>query len=239
MATYKTKAIILSSYPYREHDRIVSFFSEDYGRLEARARGTRKLESKLAGHLEPFIETELLLAHGRHWDILAGSRTLVSRSLVRGDLELLAAAGLCAEAVKLITKPQARDQSIFALLTRTLRLLEAERLTKAARRSLVISFIWRLLSISGFAPELRNCIHCRRAVGSGAFSFDGGGALCRQCAARDIGAVPLTVEALRHLQNHALPDAPELRTIVIGFWRRVVDYAELRSWGFWEELKFL
>ncbi|PIQ80173.1 MAG: DNA repair protein RecO, partial [Parcubacteria group bacterium CG11_big_fil_rev_8_21_14_0_20_41_14] len=49
MATYKTKSIILSSYPYREHDRIITFYSKEFGKMDARARGARKITSKLAG----------------------------------------------------------------------------------------------------------------------------------------------------------------------------------------------
>src|SRR3989338_2548276 len=177
MATYKTKAIILSSYPYREHDRIISFFSEQYGRMEARARGARKLSSKLAGHLEPFIETELLLAAGRRWDILAGSRTLQSRQKLRSSLELVALASLCAEAAKLITRPQAADQRIFNVLKSTFSYLEDERLSLAHKQSLGISFLWQMLRLAGFAPELSRCIHCRLPINAqaenrrGAFIF--------------------------------------------------------------------
>ena len=236
MATYKTKAIILSSYPYREHDRIISFFSEQYGRMEARARGTRKLESKLAGHLEPFIETELLLAPGRHWDILAGSRTLQSRQKLRSSLELVALASLCAEAAKLITRPQAADQRIFNVLKSTFSYLEDERLSLAHKQSLGISFLWQMLRLSGFAPELGRCIRCRSAAQNGAFSFEGGGILCSNCSNHDLFAIPLNSELLSELKDQSLKDSLTARRVVIGFWRQVVDYAELRSWKFLEAI---
>src|SRR3989338_4947835 len=143
MATYKTKAIILSSYPYREHDRIITFFSEDYGRMEARARGTRKIGSKLAGHLEPFITTELLLAAGKHWDILAGSRTILSQPQIRGNIEILALASLCLEAVKLITRPLAADKRVFSLLQQTLLFLENPAANLAEKQAASERFLWQ------------------------------------------------------------------------------------------------
>src|SRR3990167_2807405 len=127
MATYKTQAIILSSYPFREHDRIVSFFSDAFGRIEARARGVRKIGSKLAGHLEPFIKTELLLANGRRWDILAGSRTHDSRSEIRSDIVKNAAASVCVEAVKLATRPFFREYGLYRGLDRVLAQLGGTR----------------------------------------------------------------------------------------------------------------
>jgi len=234
MATYKTKAIILSSYPYKEHDRIISFFSENYGRMEARARGTRKIESKLAGHLEPFIETELLLAHGKHWDILAGSRTLEPAQILRSQLELSSLAALCSEAVKLITRFNAPDARIFRILKNTFSLLEDERLTLAHKRSLGISFLWQMLAIAGFTPELTRCIHCRNAAENGAFSFEGGGILCPNCANHDLFAISLSSGLVAELRTKSLSDSREVRQVVIGFWRQVVDYAELRSWKFLE-----
>ena len=234
MATYKTKAIILSSYPYREHDRIVSFFSEDYGRLEARARGTRKIESKLAGHLEPFIQTELLLARGRHWDILAGSRTLSAMPKIRANIELTAAAYLCVEAVKLITKPGSAERAIFRALAAALLFLESDAAALPEKRAAVIRFLWQLLSFSGFSPELARCINCRLEVVSGAFSFEGGGALCSACAHHDCQAAPLSPAMLYELRRGPTTEANELTAVVIGFWRRVVDYSELKSWIFWQ-----
>lgn len=239
MATYKTKAIILSSYPYKEHDRIISFFSENYGRMEARARGTRKIESKLAGHLEPFIETELLLAHGKRWDILAGSRTLEPRQALRSQLELSTLAAVASEAVKLITRFNAPDARIFRILKNTFSLLEDEHRTLEYKRSLGISFLWQMLAIAGFAPELGRCIHCRRAAESGAFSFEGGGILCPNCSGHDLFAIPLSASLAAELRAKSLSDSKEARQVVIGFWREVVDYTELKSWKFLETISIM
>ncbi|MDP1709433.1 MAG: DNA repair protein RecO, partial [Candidatus Komeilibacteria bacterium] len=232
MATYKTRAIILSSYPYREHDRIVTFFSADYGRMEARARGTRKLESKLAGHLEPFIETELLLARGRHWDILAGSRTVRPMALIRSQLELTAAASLCVEAVKLITKPLSAERAIWQELTRTLTILEDEGYSLIEKKGAAVAFLWKLIALGGFTPELSRCIKCRHGVESGVFSCEGGGMLCPNCQSHDLLAAPLSAEALVDLRLNRMSKSQDLADIVIAFWRQVVDYTELRSWNF-------
>lgn len=236
MATYKTKAIILSSYPYKEHDRIITFFSEDYGRMEARARGTRKIVSKLAGHLEPFIITELLLAQGKHWDILAGSRTILSQGQVRGNIEILALASLCVEAVKLITRPLAADKRVFSLLQQTLLFLENPAANQSEKQAASERFLWQLLALSGFSPELDQCIQCHADVAAGYFSFEGGGVLCVTCARHDLLAVSIDTDALLYLRANIPVTSPAISKIVIGFWRRVVDHVELRSWNFWETI---
>jgi len=231
MPTYKTKAIILSSYPYREHDRIVSLYSREYGRMDARSRGARKIQSKLAGHLEPFIETELLLARGKRWDILAGSRTTAAHRELRGDISAIAAASVCVEAVRLITKPLAADGRVFWLLGQALRAVSRVTSHPKAARLLAARFLWQLLALSGFAPELNACITTRVLVASGSFSFEGGGVLCEDAARHDPFAVPVDAQTLAQLRENRI-ETQEAEDIVVRYWRRVVDFAELRSWKF-------
>ena len=236
MATYKTKAIILSSYPYKEHDRIITFFSEQYGRMEARARGARKLASKLAGHLEPFIETELLLAQGKHWDILAGSRTTCSHANIRSQLELKAAASLCVEAVKLITKPLSSERPVWQELKATLAILDGAEYSLKEKKAVAIRFLWNLLAYSGFTPELARCINCRESLSSGSFSCEGGGMLCLNCQRHDLMSIPLSREIWDSLRKNMPILHEDLAAVIIGFWRKVVDYTELKSWAFFKAI---
>jgi DNA repair protein RecO (recombination protein O) len=231
MATYKTRAIILSSYPYREHDRIVSFYSDEYGRMEARARGARKIQSKLAGHLEQFIETELLLAHGKRWDILAGSRTQNAQPSIRNNIESIASASVCAQAVKIITKPLSNDARIFNLLKKALYILEREDISQLQSRALVGAFLWKLLAISGFAPELKNCINCRRESKDVNFSLEGGGILCNNCKNRDIFAISVNESVYKELLESNIASEKSF-DIVTRYWSKIVDHTELKSLEF-------
>jgi len=46
MKLYKTDAVILRTRDYREADRLVTLFTRDRGKVQAIARGTRKLKSR-------------------------------------------------------------------------------------------------------------------------------------------------------------------------------------------------
>ena len=232
MATYKTKAIVLSSYPYRDHDKIICFYSSDYGRIEARARGSRKIISKLAGHLEPFLLVELMLAHGKRWDILAGSRTISAQKQIRSNVDLLACASVCVEAVKHISKPLSADIKIYNLLTDVLNLLEENKLTLSEKKHLVISFLWKTVCLSGFAPEINNCIHSRKKVEKGYFSFEGGGMLSGEFSHQDSGSVYLEEKELESLRRADFRESDKLHNLVLDFWKKVVDHADLKSFNF-------
>ena len=230
MATYKTQAIILSSYPYREHDRIISCFSDSFGRIEARARGVRKIESKLAGHLEPFIKTELLLANGRRWDILAGSRTREAHREIRASISKTAAASVCVEAVKRATRPFGREHSVYRFLDETLAQLSLaphlQRETEITAR-----FVWQLCALTGFAPELSQCINCKKRLSAGAFSCEGGGMLCSACAPRDAFADAADEAVLAELKGSSAAFGRQTQLITKRFWNYVFE-EPLESWNF-------
>lgn len=234
MATYKTKAIVLSSYPYREYDRIVTFFSGEFGKIDARARGSRKITSKLAGHIEPFIETELLLANGRRWDILAGSRTINPRIDLRSDVEKLSAASVCVEAVKLVSRPMSPEPRFFSLLCGVFESIEKAD-SSLKYREIVLSFLWKIIFASGFGPEIGHCIHCRKTIFIGSFSFEGGGMLCSMCQERDIMSKEVDERGLAELKSFKLSGLIS-QEISERFWKTIVDHQPLRSLQFFRVL---
>jgi DNA repair protein RecO (recombination protein O) len=65
MQSLQTEAIILRRTNYGEADRILTILTPHHGKLSAIAKGVRKAKSKLAGSLELFATTELVIAQGR------------------------------------------------------------------------------------------------------------------------------------------------------------------------------
>lgn len=66
MATYQTNAIILKRENAFEADRVYHLYTEDFGKVRAIAGSVRKINAKLAGHLEPFnvVWVELMTKKG-------------------------------------------------------------------------------------------------------------------------------------------------------------------------------
>jgi len=63
MSTYKTEGIIIKRNNFLEASLILDIYTKDYGKVEAVARSARKVKGKLKGHLELFLDTELILVH--------------------------------------------------------------------------------------------------------------------------------------------------------------------------------
>lgn len=64
MKTFRTKAIVLRRTNYGEADRVVQLLTPD-GRRSVMARGVRKEKSKLAGGIELFAISDVVIGEGR------------------------------------------------------------------------------------------------------------------------------------------------------------------------------
>ncbi|MBP7821189.1 DNA repair protein RecO, partial [Candidatus Saccharibacteria bacterium] len=73
MNTIVDKAVVLRRTNYGEADRIVSFLTENNGKITCLAKGVRKQKSKMAGGIEPYCQVEITFIKGR-----GGMATLTS-----------------------------------------------------------------------------------------------------------------------------------------------------------------
>lgn len=66
MIEYSTKAFVLDSENVNEFDKLVYLYTEELGKVVARAKSARKITSKLAAYLEPlnFIRVRLIEKNG-------------------------------------------------------------------------------------------------------------------------------------------------------------------------------
>ncbi|MFH1504753.1 MAG: DNA repair protein RecO C-terminal domain-containing protein [Candidatus Omnitrophota bacterium] len=72
-----------------------------------------------------------------------------------------------------------------------------------------IFFLIKFLTLSGFKPELQNCVRCKKAINSeqGLFSISKGGLICRNCSAKNKDTRKISGQALQsllYIQNTGL-----------------------------------
>jgi len=60
----RVEAVILRHADWGEADRLLTLYSREQGKLRAIAKGVRKIQSRKAGHLEPFTRSKIMLARG-------------------------------------------------------------------------------------------------------------------------------------------------------------------------------
>ncbi len=208
----KTRAIVLRHRRLGDADRIVTLLTRGRGKVDAVAKGALRPRSKLAGHLEPAMHGEVLLAHGRNLDIVTQAQTVEGFPELHDHLELLTTAIYFTELADRFTVERAEARSLYELLHASLvRLARGDGLQLVTRR-----FELELLQESGFRPEWHNCIGCGRAVeeGQAAWSSVGGGAVCAGCrpARPESKAIETTtLKVLRAFQDSPYEEAARIR----------------------------
>lgn len=174
--TYKTSGIILRRRNLGEADRIVVIFSEKYGLIRAKARGVRWTKSKLAGHLEPFCLTNLVMAEGKNLDTIIGADLINSYPKIRANLNRTNQAYYLAEIIDRLMAEKATHRDVFELLKQGLEILNNNQ----EFSSFLPFFELKIAAISGFEPQLDHCVEGKEKLSekNNFFSAKEGGIIC-------------------------------------------------------------
>ncbi|MDQ4024768.1 MAG: DNA repair protein RecO [Actinomycetota bacterium] len=222
---YKDEGVVLKTIKLGEADRIVTLFTRDHGKVRAVAKGIRKTKSRFGGRLEPFTHAALIVYRGRNLDTITQADILTSFDEVRTEYARLTAAAALAELVEKVTPDRERAPSTYRLL---LQGLDALRTGKG--ETVVPAFLIKLLSLSGYHPQLTTCAGCgETAAGLGGFSPAMGGAVCSACWRDDRDALQVSVDRLRLLGrllagDFGEPAEPGEARAVTDVLRRYAEY---------------
>ncbi len=187
-ALYSTTGIVLSHRDFREADRWYSVLTPTHGKIEFLARGGHKLLAKLTPHLEMVAEVELLIVSGRVFQTVAGVERRRGFPGIFSDLPKFLLVQNSLSLVDLATRPHERDIKLYDLLLEWLEFIDCcPTLTDERSAFLLGSFVLKLMKVSGYRPELTECLSCRHAVAAGGFFWHAlrGGVVCEPCVSRD------------------------------------------------------
>jgi len=245
--TFRTEVIVLKRTDFGEADRLLTLYTRDFGKLQAIAKGARKPQSRKTGHVELFMRTQFLFAKGHDLDIITQAEMIESYPALRDDLVRTTYAAYIVELLDRLTMEEGQHISLYTLLADTLSRLAVTDDVRLVSRYYEL----RLLGISGFQPQLFNCLSCDEPIQEQDqfFSDDLGGLLCPNCHAADRRARPITavaVKVLRYLQTRpwemvqALqlkrPLHHELETIMHGYIAHILE-RDLKSVDFLHRLR--
>ena len=181
MADQKLRGMVIRTVDYRDNDRILTLFTAEQGRVDAKARNCRKSTSPLLACTQPFIYV------------------LESFYPLREDIAKFAVASLCTSLCLEGVQAGESSEDAFSLLYHTLSYLTYG---DNDPEDLAACFLIRFLSLAGFRPAITRCAVCGRDLREDPvirFLPDRGGAVCAACSpvGRRIGKTAL--EAMRRM----------------------------------------
>lgn len=188
--TSRQRAIVLDRTKLAEQDLILTLLSEDGSQLRVVAKGARKPGGRLASRSELFSEVDFLMARGRTLGIMTEATLIDAHGSLRGSLERVSAASAVVEIARLTCYEDVSDAYLYPICSRALRACEQAH-DQAHLDLVVAAYTFKVLSHSGWRPELSSCIACGDEAVS-FFSPMAGGLLCASCAKDVEGVVELS-----------------------------------------------
>lgn len=186
--TYKTRGIVIRRQNIGEADKIITFYTANLGKIRAKANGVRKIDAKLAGHLELFMLSDLIFARGRNLETITSAQVIKSHPAIRQNLQKTSFAYFVIELIEKLVPMELKDTRIFNLLADFFQALDDQRTGEKNLSILLLAFEMKLLDLLGFAPSISRCLHCAKGVmpeketaAKYFFSNVLGGILCEKC----------------------------------------------------------
>lgn len=199
-----TPAIVLRSWPFGESDKIVSFLTENYGKVTGIAKGASRSRKRFVNTLEPFSLVHLRFQERPHSSLAFVHACDLMRTFkdLTANLEKIAYAFYLLEITNELTGEREENRPLFEHLKEALIFLEEE----GASAFFLVFFKLRLLKLSGYQPMLEQCHRCRKECKFGVqaqwrFSPRDGGILCESCSSFRRELIPLSLEALHALRE--------------------------------------
>lgn len=210
----KTTGIVLNVQRWRETSKLVTIFTEDYGKLIFLAKGARRLKSQFGGALEVFNRCVVIFYHSERKTIytLSSAYLLEDFSSLKSITKFIPGYELL-EIILRGTKLEEPSFKLYNLLLSALRILnQNNRFISKHLQSFLASYYLKAISILGYRPELNQCVKCR-LKNINYFSISAGGAICnteRHPELQDL--VPARViKPMRFLLTHSLTSAFKLQ----------------------------
>jgi DNA repair protein RecO (recombination protein O) len=211
------------------------------------AKGARRSTSRLVGHLEPLTQLQASFSHGRNFDYINQAQVVGSFPHLKSDLTAVSNGVYVAELLEGFGQESSPSQQLYSLALETLRCIDQHLDSPWPLRY----FELHLLRVSGFMPELYQCVECRKTLAPGQHRFSPavGGTLCLDCRPEGGQVRPLSLRALkvlRLLDRGQLPDivliklTPPLANEIESLTGSAVKYwleREIRSKSFVEQLR--
>jgi DNA repair protein RecO (recombination protein O) len=222
---YKDEGVVLKTIKLGEADRIVTLFTRGNGKVRAVAKGVRKTKSRFGGRLEPFSHVNLLLYQGRSsLDTITQVELISSFRELRSDYPRLTCAAALADAVEKITPERERAYPVYSLL-----LAGLHALASFGESSVVPAFLVKLLSVSGYHPQLSVCASCGDRGALRFFSPAMGGVICDGCRTHERAALHLPADrvallARLHSADFGEPADPEAVAELVRALRHYAEY---------------
>jgi DNA repair protein RecO (recombination protein O) len=217
MGFTRTEAIVLKTKNLREADKLITLYTRDRGKMQAVAKGLRKVKAKYGASLEMFTHNQVMLFAKTERDIakITGCKVLHPFYGLRESFFKYSMASYLLELVDRFSQQNQANDEIFNLLGKSLSLMETGALK--TRENYLLLWDWfalRVLEYSGYRLALDRCMLCQDRAPeyeSRAYvSLAQGGLVCPECLGKAGVVEEMHWEDLQSLRRLQVSDMSHL-----------------------------
>ncbi|GEM_PF-1333847 len=179
MASVKTKALVIRESPYQDNDKLLTLFTEKYGKQRAIARGARRRKGALRSVTQLFTYGDFMYFEGKNFANISDATLIESFYKLRGDIVKVTLASYVAELLDAFYDFYQGDPEMLKAVTHIF-YYWSEQLAENDE-ALAACFQLKLTRIQGLGPELSRCVRCGEREQLTGFSLQDGGTVCGSC----------------------------------------------------------
>lgn len=192
-----TDALVLKVSDVGESDRVITLLTSDYGVIRAFANRAKKFNSKMQSASQTLCYGEFNIYAGKDSYVVNDATAKEVFFDLRRDIEKVALAQyFCSLAVELIPEGEPAPESLRVILN-SVAYLQSDKRSKDFLKA-VTEF--KLLSLSGFAPDVSVCGICgKNPAGNVRFDQYAGKFYCSTCSGKGQLITPGVLTAIRFI----------------------------------------
>jgi DNA repair protein RecO (recombination protein O) len=179
MSVLTSEAVVLRTWPLRESDLIVSFFTRDYGRLKGVAKAALKSRKRFGGALEPMTMARAWFAERPRQELVRLDQLEIVRSPLSAPVDQvrLAVLSFFAELIDEALPEHDPQETVFRLLVSVLEQTNASNAktevgAEVGQPWMALTYfsLW-MTRLMGLLPDVSRCTACGEPLRSTEISF--------------------------------------------------------------------
>lgn len=175
----KTRAVVIKNQDYRENDKIVWLFTEEFGKISVLVRGVKRKNSHFVSGAALFSYGNYLLYSGKGMYTMNEVMVIESFNSLTTSLDALAYGSYICELINMAIPDKEENKELFKLLVSSLYLIKSQ---VSDLELLSCAFLLKLLKITGYDLSLDKCCICGKKIStSNYFSLNNYGGVCSEC----------------------------------------------------------
>lgn len=218
---YRTQGFFIKKTDQGEADRVFTIYTKDFGKLKILGKAIRKIKSKLRPAAELFYLSEIEFIQGKIQKTLTDTLLIDKFLTIRKNLAKLKTASRISQLLDNLVKEEEVDRMIWGLLREIFDKLNHFPIRgekdKYKLKLIYYYFLWNLLSLLGYQPELYHCSFCQKKFKPELIYFapSAGGIVCPNCYPKTKNGKRIEADSVKILRLILKRDHPLLLKLKI------------------------